>query len=120
MHHWQGLNIEAEGCGISKPLSYQVNLLGKLLGHGIREQVGENIFSLVEELRLLCKDANQSGDEALFRQVQKKIKSLTLDEIVWLVRAYTTFFSFSEPGRATGNYSHQSSKRTIGELGSAP
>ena len=92
MHYWQGLNIEAEGFGISKPLSYQVNLLGKLLGHVIREQAGENIYSLVEEFRLLCKQANQSGDESLFRQVQQKIKSLTQDEIVWLIRAYTTFF----------------------------
>ncbi|UCE06542.1 MAG: phosphoenolpyruvate carboxylase [bacterium] len=92
VHHWQGLNIEAEGCGITTPLSYQVNLLGSLLGHVIRAQAGKNIFSLVEEFRLLCKEANQSGDERLFRQVQEKIKSLTLDEIVWLVRSYTTFF----------------------------
>lgn len=92
MHHWQGLNIEAEGCNISKPLSYQVNLLGTLLGHAVREQAGEDIFSRVEEFRLLCKQANQSGDESLFRQVQEKIKSLTLEEIVWLVRSYTTFF----------------------------
>ena len=92
MHHWQGLNIEAEGFGISKPLSEQVNLLGTLLGHVIREQAGEEIFSLVEEFLLLCKQANRSSDKSLFQQVQQKIKSLTLDEIVWLVRAYTTFF----------------------------
>ena len=92
MHRWQGLNIEAEGCGITTPLSYQVNLLGTLLGQVIREQAGDRIFSRVEEFRLLCKEANQSGDESLFRQVQEKIKSLTLDEIIWLVRSYTTFF----------------------------
>ena len=92
MHHWQGFNIEAEGSGITTPLSYQVNLLGTLLGQVIREQAGDRIFSQVEEFRLLCKKANQSGDEGLFRQVQEKIKSLTLNEIVWLVRSYTTFF----------------------------
>ncbi len=92
MHRWHGLNIEAEGCGITRPLSYQVNLLGTLLGHVIREQAGDNVFSLVEEFRLLCKQANQSGDENLFQLVQEKIKLLTLDEIIWLVRAYTTFF----------------------------
>ena len=92
MHHWQGFNIEAEGSGITTPLSYQVNLLGTLLGQVIREQAGDRIFLQVEEFRLSCKEANQSGDESLFRQVQEKIKSLTLNEIVWLVRSYTTFF----------------------------
>ncbi len=92
MRHWQGLKIEAEGCGISKPLSYQVNLLGTLLGHVIREQAGETIFSLVEELRLLCKNANQPGNEHLYRRIQEKIKSLSRNEIFWLIRSYTNFF----------------------------
>ena len=32
MRRWQGLDIEAEGTGISTPLSEQINLLGTMLG----------------------------------------------------------------------------------------
>ena len=68
MHRWKGLNIEAEGCGISKPLSKQVNLLGTLLGHVIREQAGDAIFSIVEQLStpsspILC-SAGWSSNES--------------------------------------------------------
>jgi hypothetical protein len=45
---WQGIQIEAEGTGISEPLSIQVNLLGELLGAVIREYAGQEIFELVE------------------------------------------------------------------------
>ena len=92
MQNWDGLKIESEGYGLSSPLSQQVNLLGTLLGHVIREQAGEAIFSLVEELRRRCKNANHPGSEQQFRVVQKKIQSLDADEIFWLIRSYTTFF----------------------------
>mgnify|MGYP001125031900 CR=1 FL=1 len=81
MRKWQGLNIEAEGSGISKPLSEQVNLLGTLLGHALREQAGEQIFFLDQELRLFCKKANTPGNKHLFEHVQNKIRSLNSDAI---------------------------------------
>ena len=57
MTHWQGLDIESEGTGISAPLSEHINLMGGLLGHVIREQAGGHMLELVEELRLLAKNA---------------------------------------------------------------
>ncbi|MFO8233386.1 MAG: hypothetical protein R6U20_12055, partial [Longimonas sp.] len=39
MIRWHGLDIEAEGTGISKPLSRQVNLLGHMLGEATRTHV---------------------------------------------------------------------------------
>lgn len=89
---WQGLNPEAEKCGITRQLSSQVNLLGSLLGQVIHDQAGERIFALVEELRLLCKDANQPEKEIIYDQIHDKVKSLSVNDIVWLIRSFTIFF----------------------------
>ncbi len=89
---WQGFDPEAENCGITKPLSFQVNLLGSLLGQVIHEQAGEAIFARVEELRLLCKAANQPENEYMYEQIADRIKSLAANEISWLIRAFTIFF----------------------------
>jgi phosphoenolpyruvate carboxylase len=92
MSRWRGLQVKSEGTGISKPLSQQVNLLGEMLGQAIREQAGERAFSLVEELRLLCKRAANEGDPTARDQAEEIIRGLEQDEIVWLLRAYNAFF----------------------------
>ncbi len=92
MRRWQGLDIEAEGTGISKPLSEQVNLLGTLLGQAIREQAGAEMLALVEELRGLCKRAAHEGRPDLREAAAARIARLSFDEIVWLLRSYTAFF----------------------------
>ena len=92
MSRWQGLQVKSEGTGISKPLSQQVNLLGEMLGQAIREQAGERVFSLVEELRLLCKRAANEGDPAARDQAEEIVRGLNQDEIVWLLRSYNAFF----------------------------
>src|SRR5690606_567327 len=92
MSRWQGLQVKSEGTGISKPLSQQVNLLGEMLGQAIREQAGERVFSLVEELRLLCKRAANDDDPSARDQAEEIARGLAQDEIVWLLRAYNAFF----------------------------
>ncbi len=92
MRRWEGLSIEAEGTGISEPLSEQVNLLGTLLGHVVREQAGPAMLRLVEELRTCCKRAAREERPALREEARRRIAKLSLDEIVWLLRAYTVFF----------------------------
>ncbi len=92
MTNWRGLKIAAEGTGISAPLSRQVNLLGELLGHAVREVLGEPGFEQVERLRTLCKGVYQHSDAGLWEQARAFISTLTLEEMLWLVRTYTTFF----------------------------
>ena len=92
MNSWRGLKIEVEGTGITTPLSEQVHLLGLLLGHAIRQQAGDEILGLAEQLRILCKNAAISGEEELRDQAAKIIQSLSREQIVWLLRAYTGFF----------------------------
>ena len=89
---WHRLDIAAKGTGISQPLSEQINLLGTLLGEVIREQAGQDTLDLVEELRGLCKRASVDGRSELRERARERIAHLDLDEIVWLLRAYTAFF----------------------------
>lgn len=92
MSRWHGLKVESEGTGISRPLSEQVNLLGEMLGQVIRHQAGEPVFARVEQLRLLCKRAAAEDDPSLREHAETIIRGLELDEIVWLLRAFTAFF----------------------------
>lgn len=92
MTHWQGLTSAAEGTGISEPLSLQVNLLGELLGHAIREVVGKTSFEQVEKLRTLCKAVYLEDNQQYWQQVAAEISKLKPEEILWLLRAFTTFF----------------------------
>ncbi len=92
MRRWSGLQIKAEGSGISKPLSEQVNLLGSLLGHAIRNQGGEEVFQDVERLRQLCKKARETGDPSGWEEVRREIRQMDLDRLIWLIRSYSDFF----------------------------
>ena len=92
MRRWETLKIENKGTGITPELSKQVNLLGDLLGYVIREQAGEKAFELIETLRMLCKQAYEPGQRALREEALKKIQSLKLKDITWLLRSFTTYF----------------------------
>jgi len=92
MNSWQELHFESQGTGISVPLSEQINLLGGLLGRVIQSQASPEMLSLVEELRQLTKQSIQEHDPSIREQVVERIKGLELNEIEWLLRAYTTFF----------------------------
>ena len=92
MRSWKGLKIESEGEGISAHLSHQVNLLGTLLGQVVRERAGDGVFDLVENLRHGCKEASRKNDPGLYDQVRDSIRKLSLDEIFWLIRSYSSFF----------------------------
>ncbi|MGH7574417.1 MAG: phosphoenolpyruvate carboxylase [Longimicrobiales bacterium] len=87
-----GLSIESEGTGITRPLSENVNLLGGLLGHAIREQAGGAMLDLVEELRLLCKRALLEDDPGPRREAATRISALSDADIGWLLRAFSAFF----------------------------
>ena len=92
MSRWRGLDVGAEGTGISRPLSEQINLLGALLGQALRDQAGDETLERVEELRLACKRAVVEGDPALREQAAERIAALDLPEIRWLLSAFTSFF----------------------------
>ncbi|HEY0672166.1 MAG TPA: phosphoenolpyruvate carboxylase [Longimicrobiales bacterium] len=88
----RGLEIDAEGTGISRPLSEQVNLLGGLLGRIVARQGGDQILDLVEELRLLCKRAAAEDNEVLRDQAEARIAALDIEQLRWLLQAFSGFF----------------------------
>jgi phosphoenolpyruvate carboxylase len=92
MPRWDGLDVETEGTGISKPLSRQVNLLGAMLGQVTREQLGEDLFEQVEDLRVLCKRADREDDPGLRDEAATRIADLDEETITRLLHVYTTFF----------------------------
>jgi phosphoenolpyruvate carboxylase len=80
------------GSGITGPLSESVNLLGRLLGEAVRDQAGAGTYRLVEELRLLCREASEPGAGPLREEAAARIGRLDEREIAWLLRAYSAFF----------------------------
>ncbi len=92
MLRWNGLNIEAEGEGISESLSRQVNLLGTLLGHAVREQSGEEVYAYIESFRKRLKKAYAENSEDIRLDVLDDMKNLSPSQIDWLLRAFTSFF----------------------------
>jgi len=92
MPHWENLDLEAEGTGISQPLSRQVNLLGAMLGQVTREEIGPDMLERVEDLRILCKRADRDDDASLRREAADRISKLPPEKIVRLLHIYTTYF----------------------------
>ena len=85
-----GLSVEAEGSGISAPLSRHVNLLGALLGRVVRERYGDDTFDLVETLRALCRDAD--ADPEKLDEAAALVAEQDLSTLVGVLRAFGTFF----------------------------
>ena len=74
-----------------RPLVEDIRLLGRLLGDVIREQEGVPAYELIEQVRKLSvafrRDADQDADKAL----KKLLKSLSGDQTVSVIRAFTYF-----------------------------
>src|SRR4051812_37808608 len=74
-----------------RPLVEDIRMLGRLLGDVIREQEGDAAFDLVERVRKLSvafrRDADQDADRAL----KTLLKSLSGDQAVSVIRAFTYF-----------------------------
>lgn len=92
MKHWKGLQIQAEGEGISPELSRLVNLLGSLLGQVVRDQAGKDVFDWVESVRNRCKQAYSDTDTDIHASVAADLSKLSTVQLEWLVRSFTTFF----------------------------
>ncbi|MDF1760445.1 MAG: phosphoenolpyruvate carboxylase [Coxiellaceae bacterium] len=91
--YWQSLDIMSEGEGVSLPLSMQINLLASLLGSAVLQKAGEDIYELVDGLRIICKDEENSGRTPDFKQAQAVIAELDLTTIRWLLWAFLIFFN---------------------------
>ena len=93
VNYWLQLNQASETAGITPQLSRQINLLGTLLGEAITENTSTKMLTLVEKLRNYCKQAEKNHDISLLQAIAKMLEQLPLDDINWLLRIYTLFFT---------------------------
>ena len=73
------------------PLIEDIRLLGRILGDVIREQDGVAAYELVEQVRQLSVAFRRDADHEADRQLKKLLKSLSADQTVSVIRAFTYF-----------------------------
>ncbi|MSP53737.1 MAG: phosphoenolpyruvate carboxylase [Gammaproteobacteria bacterium] len=93
VNYWLHLNQNSETGGITPQLSRQINLLGTLLGEAIAENTSAKMLALVEKLRSYSKQAEKTHDIQLLQEIATILQKLPLDDINWLLRTYTLFFT---------------------------
>ncbi|MBV8621270.1 MAG: phosphoenolpyruvate carboxylase [Curvibacter sp.] len=74
-----------------QPLIDDIRLLGRILGDVIREQEGVAAYELVEQVRKLSVAFRRDADQEADRALKKLLKSLTGDQTVSVIRAFTYF-----------------------------
>ncbi len=74
-----------------QPLVEDIRLLGRILGDVIREQEGDDIFALIEQIRQLSVAFRRDADHEADKTLSKLLKSLSSDRTVSVVRAFTYF-----------------------------
>jgi phosphoenolpyruvate carboxylase len=74
-----------------RPLLEDIRLLGRILGDVIREQEGVDTFELVERIRKLSVSFRRHDDQAADRELKSLLKSLSGDDAVRVIRAFTYF-----------------------------
>ncbi len=74
-----------------RPLVEDIRLLGRILGDVIREQDGVAAYELVEQVRKLSVAFRRDADQEADRALKKLLKSLSGEQAVSVIRAFTYF-----------------------------
>jgi phosphoenolpyruvate carboxylase len=74
-----------------RPLLDDIRLLGRILGDVIREQDGAPAYELVEKIRKLSVAFRRDADETAHEGLKKLLKSLSNEQTVSVIRAFTYF-----------------------------
>jgi phosphoenolpyruvate carboxylase len=81
------------------PLRRDVRSLGILLGEVLKEQVGEQLFAAVEELRLLLIEQRDSevvdGGNPLIKRAEEIVSRLTIDQSHQMTKAFAIYFELT-------------------------
>jgi phosphoenolpyruvate carboxylase len=73
------------------PLKEDIRLLGRLLGHVLRDQEGEAVFEVVETIRQTAVRFRRESDAQSGAELNKLLKKLTRDQTISVVRAFSYF-----------------------------
>jgi len=101
----------------NQPLVDDIRLLGRILGDTVREQEGEEVFELVERIRQASVRFHRDNDLAARRELESTLDSLSADQTLAIVRAYSYF---SHLANIAEDQHHIRRNRAHAILGSAP
>lgn len=114
-----------------QPLRRDVRSLGNLLGTAIREQAGQTVYSLEEDLRRLSiqhreLERENSGtvlehqaEHDLLRQMIELVTPLGLEDQHQIIKAFATFFELTNLAEANHRKRRSRAHRVAGEPGKA-
>ena len=92
----------ADDADKDRPLREDIRLLGRILGDTVREQEGEEVFELVEQIRQASIRFHRDNEVGARRELEATLDSLNADQTLAIVRAYSYFSHLAniEIGRA--------------------
>jgi phosphoenolpyruvate carboxylase len=99
------------------PLRDDIRLLGRILGDTVREQEGEEVFELVEQIRRASIRFHRDNEVAARRELEATLDSLSADQTLAIVRAYSYF---SHLANIAEDQHHIRRNRAHAIAGSAP
>jgi phosphoenolpyruvate carboxylase len=87
------VSATSEVAGVDKdaPLKEDIRLLGRLLGDVLREQEGEEVYSVVETIRQTAVRFRREADAGASKELDGMLKILTRDQTISVVRAFSYF-----------------------------
>ena len=99
------------------PLRDDIRLLGRILGDTVREQEGEEVFELVEQIRKASIRFHRDNEVGARRELEATLDSLSADQTLAIVRAYSYF---SHLANIAEDQHHIRRNRAHAIAGSAP
>src|SRR6266851_4637595 len=81
----------ASDCDKDRPLREDTRLLGRILGDTVREQEGERVFDIIEEIRQTSIRFRRYEDEAARRELGEIMDGLSREEASQIIRAFGYF-----------------------------
>jgi phosphoenolpyruvate carboxylase len=96
-------------------LAEDIRLLGRILGDTIRSLEGEPAFALIEEIRQLAVAARRTEDEASRGKLEATLDSLTPEQAVSVVRAFSYFSLLANIAEDRHNIRRSREHRGAGE-----
>src|SRR5271166_3577816 len=99
------------------PLRGDIRLLGRILGDTVREQEGEEVYELVEQIRRASIRFHRDNEVGARRELEATLDSLSADQTLSIVRAYSYF---SHLANIAEDQHHIRRNRAHAIAGSAP
>ena len=78
-----------------EPLRDDIRLLGRILGDTVREQEGQEVFAVVEQVRQTAVRFARDGDPAARAELAALLDPLTRDVTQTVVRAFSYFLQLA-------------------------